>query len=734
MITINNYFVEVNKIGIENLPETFKKSHELVNKVSSGGSNWSTYESNETIKRMIDLYFVKLTEYQKTLVKPEKKKEEQRVFVVKPDNWKKVENNPVVKKVKFLKPKYKVGEVFRSKPNSVFEEFEILNVYPPDHEYASPDSYFYLIKSTDFGEDNYSEESVTDYIKELKNKDVSTKASKTKKEAKQNEAKQNNAKLVERVDDEITLIKRYVNFHNKQKSRDQVWNLLKAVQKAILERRVNKKSTYGEEVMNIQDSLLKALKHDVKVFDIKIQAKQLENYTSIVTSVAPMTSIQLIKRYVGLQNKTGILEKAERLRDAIQKWYDTNVIKGDKYYKYLAHASNNLNDYIQQVFVLKNKNATLKTFTDAELNGLGLAGKVKSKEVHYISYLDSKNKFKETDKFFKGKNSFEAAVKWGRINLPNFNIDMVRMESLGSGKRTNVNKKYTHFAVNKNDGKIYTGWETITDVPTLKYYAAFDLNDMELNPKEFTILSKEYLVKKGVNPFDWENWKKTNLGFIPTMIAAAAGATVQAFTHHHLNKNKSNLSGKEPEVMSVSDARNETFKEIGLTGDYLKLIGRACAPTSIFIYGNGGSGKSGLSLKLADKLHQLNHSVLYAAGEQYGTPTFTELLKKVNISGGANFKIVKSLSTLPISNFDVIVIDSKESANLNKSSEFKQLRDTYPDKIWIITSQGLKSGEYKGDGQWLNEVETFIYCENGNASTIDEKNRWGGKAEIELFN
>ncbi|GEM_PF-1769518 len=513
MITQKNYFAKAKEIGIENLPDTFKKSHELVTKVTQGGGNWSTYNSNETIKRMIDLYFDKLSQYKKPSVpaapqspppqRPSKKRE--------------------IKKVKA--PEIKVIE----------------------EKYAP-------------------------------------KTTKPKNEAK----KSNSAFPVERLDDEITLIKRYINFHDKQKTRDQLYSLLKSIQKAILERRVNKNSVYGKEVMQIQDSLLGALKHDVKIFDVKIKKLQLERYTNIATGIVPMSSIQLIKRYVGLQNKTGILDKVERLYVAIQNWTENNS-NTDKYWRYMIIAKNNLKDYKKDKH---NKNASLKPFSDAELNGLG---------------------------------------------------------------------------------------------------------------------------------------------FLPTIIAATAGACVQAITHHHLNKKKNNLSGTEPEVMSVSDAKNETFKEIGLTGDYLQLIGRACAPTSIFIYGNGGSGKSGLALKLADKLHQLNHSVLYAAGEQYGTPTFTELLKKVNIAGGANFKIVKSLNTLPIANFDVIVIDSKEAANINKSSDFKQLRDAYPDKIWIITSQGLKSGEYKGDGQWLNEVEAFIYCEGGKASTIGEKNRWGGKAEIKLF-
>lgn len=522
MITHKNYFTEVNKIGIENLPDTFKKSHELVNKATQSGGNWDRYNSNDTIKRMIDLYFDKLSKFEKKPAlapppppspsAPKKEKESKKVV----------------------------------KANEIKEKHSEQKEKSQAHHTAKP----------------------------------------------KQEIHENKAALVERLDDEITLIKRFISFHDKQRTRDQVYNLLKAIQKAILERRVNKNSVYGKEVMQIQDSLLGALKHDVKVFDIKIEKLRLERYTNIVIGVAPMDSIRLIKRYISLQNKTGIIDKVEKLRDAVQKWFDANNLKNDKYYKYLAVASNNLNDYVQQVQVLKNRTATLKTFSDAELNGLG---------------------------------------------------------------------------------------------------------------------------------------------FIPSIIAATAGACAQAITHHHLNKNKKPLSGPEPEVMSVSDAKNEVFKEIGLTDEFLKLIGRACAPTSIFIYGNGGSGKSGLALKLADKLHQLNHSVLYAAGEQYGTPTFTELLKKVSISGGENFKIVKSLSTLPIANFDVIVIDSKESADLNKSSDFKQLRDTYPDKIWIITSQGNKSGSYAGDGKWQNECEVFIYCEGGNATTIGEKNRWSGHAEIKLF-
>ncbi|WP_020402799.1 zincin-like metallopeptidase domain-containing protein [Gracilimonas tropica] len=50
-----------------------------------------------------------------------------------------------------------------------------------------------------------------------------------------------------------------------------------------------------------------------------------------------------------------------------------------------------------------------------------------SDESWYIEYLDSKNKFRPSIKTFSGKDSYEKAVEWGKKNLPNFNIDMVRL-------------------------------------------------------------------------------------------------------------------------------------------------------------------------------------------------------------------------------------------------------------------------------------------------------------------
>ena len=119
MITASNYFIEVERIGIETLPETLKKGHDLVVKSTSNGTNWANYQNSEGIKKVIDLYFQKLNEYAKTVSpksitpepskakKPPVKKAEQKTKAKtvkekrEPKNVKHVEH--IREEVKFIK-------------------------------------------------------------------------------------------------------------------------------------------------------------------------------------------------------------------------------------------------------------------------------------------------------------------------------------------------------------------------------------------------------------------------------------------------------------------------------------------------------------------------------------------------------------------------------------------------------------------------------------------------------
>jgi hypothetical protein len=72
-----------------------------------------------------------------------------------------------------------------------------------------------------------------------------------------------------------------------------------------------------------------------------------------------------------------------------------------------------------------------------------------------------------------------------------------------------VNKKYAYFAVNKETNKIVDGFEIVDDVESLKYYAKIDLEDNDLNPKDYNILSAKTLKSRGIDPYNWDSWAKT---------------------------------------------------------------------------------------------------------------------------------------------------------------------------------------------------------------------------------
>lgn len=194
----------------------------------------------------------------------------------------------------------------------------------------------------------------------------------------------------------------------------------------------------------------------------------------------------------------------------------------------------------------------------------------------------------------------------------------------------------------------------------------------------------------------------------------------------------SSQDGTSAKIMSLAQAKTAEYQTIGLQDVWLNVIGDACFPIHVMVYGEGGSGKTSCILKLSEYFNSLGHRILYVAGEQFDTPTFTELVTRLNIQGNDDFKIVKDLNTLDLKEFDFVVIDSKDSIGISVD-DFRQLKNLYPKQSFIISSQGTKTGDFTGPGQWRNEVDTMIFCEDGVARTDQDKNRWGGKGEIRLF-
>lgn len=189
---------------------------------------------------------------------------------------------------------------------------------------------------------------------------------------------------------------------------------------------------------------------------------------------------------------------------------------------------------------------------------------------------------------------------------------------------------------------------------------------------------------------------------------------------------------QNPDTMSVKEALALKFDLIGLEGKWLELIGEACKPTSFFIYGEGGSGKSTFTLEFANYMAGKGNRVLYAAGEQFNTPVFTKMLQRLHITDRPGFVLVKNLHAQNPGNFDIIVLDSKDSLETDINA-FRALRKRFPTQSYVILSQATKDGNFTGSEKWRNEVDTMIVCEKGIAYTNRDKNRWGGSGEMKIF-
>lgn len=101
------------------------------------------------------------------------------------------------------------------------------------------------------------------------------------------------------------------------------------------------------------------------------------------------------------------------------------------------------------------------------------------------------------------------------------------ISALGEARPSGVDKKYTHFALDKATNKIINGWDYKgLDQQSIVYYVKGDLKDMDVKPSEVSILSVQGLKKKGIDPFSWDSWKKDGANEATTTMVTPDGKTL----------------------------------------------------------------------------------------------------------------------------------------------------------------------------------------------------------------
>lgn len=177
------------------------------------------------------------------------------------------------------------------------------------------------------------------------------------------------AKPVERIPEEIRLLRRYVAMHGKVKTRIALVRLLSSLQKAMMEKRIRKTSPYAKEIMQMQDQLIKAADRMGEAAEINITKANLAHYRKITSSQRIRDSIALLKRFVAIQGREGVQDKAKRLIAAMERMVKNGKLsKDDPYSARLNEAYKSLKRYIRE------KKKTPEIQSD-ELSGIyGLLG------------------------------------------------------------------------------------------------------------------------------------------------------------------------------------------------------------------------------------------------------------------------------------------------------------------------------------------------------------------------
>lgn len=254
------------------------------------------------------------------------------------------------------------------------------------------------------------------------NKSEAKAASSTKrktKKAKQPKAERESSepKQVARITEEVKFIKRFVALHNRVKSPQAILSLIKSLQRSIVQKLIRKTSPFAKEIERIQERLITVYQKMKGDEGMKISEDELSKLVAIAGGEKVYPSLNIIKRYIGLQGKPVDKELVTRFTAQIAKALDTKIMSDDPYAEKVKEIYNTLRNS------KNNKNFSISA---SELNGL--AGIVKNcqckqKPTRHISPRKKKSAEKKSiSKTASGLNGVLTAQEMAtrKLDLLNF--------------------------------------------------------------------------------------------------------------------------------------------------------------------------------------------------------------------------------------------------------------------------------------------------------------------------
>jgi hypothetical protein len=179
-----------------------------------------------------------------------------------------------------------------------------------------------------------------------------------------------NVILVERMPEELRFIKRFVNLNGKTKTKDDILRFINSLQKAIVEKRIRKTSAYAEQVKYIQEKLIGVYNSMATKIKLELKPDTYEELKKLTSGEKVMASIGFIKRYISMNGKPAMKEKAKQLLVQINRAYEKGKITdSDPYIVEIHELKKNLKAFATD------KSIKVLEIEQATLNGLeGLLG------------------------------------------------------------------------------------------------------------------------------------------------------------------------------------------------------------------------------------------------------------------------------------------------------------------------------------------------------------------------
>jgi hypothetical protein len=175
----------------------------------------------------------------------------------------------------------------------------------------------------------------------------------------------NTPHLVERIPDEVRFIKRFVHFDGKTKTKEELLRFINSLQKAILEKKIRKTSVYAEEIRYIQRKLIDTYNSMGAKIALELKPETVEKLQYIAVSEKIMPAVSFIKRYINLNGKTGVKDKAKVLLGQINRAVEKGQITDSDPYIVEIH---DIKKHLEQL--LSDKNVKVLQIEQNSLNGL----------------------------------------------------------------------------------------------------------------------------------------------------------------------------------------------------------------------------------------------------------------------------------------------------------------------------------------------------------------------------